>query len=120
VNAGHCEPLLVRADGEVETLPATGLPVGLLEPATYASASLRLKPGDLLMLYTDGVTDAESSEAERFGERRLRQIASCCAGRGCGVMLETVRQALRLFTEGAVQKDDVTVLILEYLPDNTP
>lgn len=120
VNAGHCEPLLVRSEGGIEALPGTGLPVGLLEAASYEAASARLNPGDMLMLYTDGVTDAESAQGERFGEERLREIVAASAGRGCGAMLEALQQALQVFTEGAIQKDDVTVLILEYRPDNTP
>jgi len=119
VNAGHCEPLLVRAGRSIQALPATSLPVGLLAEARYEQAAARLGPGDLLVLYSDGVTDAENSAGERFGEHRLRQIAASCSRRGCKELLGQLRTAVATFAEGAVQKDDLSLLIVEYAGEKT-
>lgn len=118
VNAGHCEPLVVRAGGRIDPLAATGLPVGLLAEARYEAAATRLEPGDLVVLYSDGATDAENCAGERFGEQRLRQVAASCAGRGCQELLRLLHQKVGAFAEGAVQKDDLSLLIVEYVGEN--
>ena len=117
VNAGHCAPLLVRAGGGVEPLPATGLPVGLLEEAAYEAREARLGPGDLLVLYTDGITDAENQHGALFGEKRLSEVAARCAGGGCEAALEILHGSVMDFAEGAIQKDDMTLLVAEFAPE---
>jgi len=73
-NGGHNPPLLRRASGEVELLGATGMVVGILPKAKYHEASVTLEAGDVLILYTDGVTEAESPSGEPFGEMRLAEL----------------------------------------------
>src|ERR1700727_2250245 len=70
-NCGHLPGFIRRSGGAVETLPVGGLPVGLFEPMKMMVAQAQLRPGDLLFLYTDGVTEAEAPEARQFGEDRL-------------------------------------------------
>src|SRR4029079_14554784 len=69
VNAAHCAPLLVRADGQTETLDATGTPVGLLDGATFELGQRRLASGDKLVIYSDGVTEAQNPSGAFFGRK---------------------------------------------------
>ena len=117
VNAGHCAPMLVRADGGVLRLHATGLPVGMLEEATYTAGEVRLSPGEMLVLFTDGLTEATNLENRPFGEARLREVALASAKAGCQALYEAVDKALSAFTESAVQKDDITIMVIEYCPE---
>jgi len=116
VNAGHCPPLLVKAAGGAQLLRATGPPVGLLEEAVYEAAEIKLSPGDILVLYTDGITEAENSEGEYFGDERLRAAVLSSSGRGCQELHESLDRAVTDFSQGAVQKDDMTMLVVEYNP----
>jgi sigma-B regulation protein RsbU (phosphoserine phosphatase) len=70
-NAGHNPPVLLRAGGERQLLDTGGLLVGISATATYEEATLDLRPGDRLILYTDGVTEAARADGEMFGEDRL-------------------------------------------------
>jgi sigma-B regulation protein RsbU (phosphoserine phosphatase) len=117
VNAGHCAPWLVRAAGGLTRLHSTGLPVGMLEEAAYTAEEVRLSPGDMLVLYTDGLTEAENLEGKPFGEARIREVALASANAGCQVLYEALDAAFSAFTEGAVQKDDMTVMVVEYCPE---
>ena len=114
VNAGHPIGLLVRADGRLEQLPPTGFPVGMLEEATYKTEEVRLAGGDKLVLHTDGLTEAENTEGDSFGEGRIREVARANARGDPQAMYEALAAALAAHTGGAVQKDDITVMIVEY------
>ena len=70
INAGHCPPLVVRADGTIELLPASGCPVGLFPAAAFGQEETRLRTGDKLVIYTDGVSEAENPSGQQFGEDR--------------------------------------------------
>lgn len=113
-NAGHPAPLLLRAGGRIETLPANGLPLGLLEDSAYDVAEARLSPGEMLVIYSDGVTEARNAAGEFFGLKRLKEALR--AGGDCRQMHATVLAALRQFTGGAPQADDVSLVVLEYRP----
>ncbi len=76
VNAAHCPPMVVRAGGELSTLEATGMPVGLMEAAEFGVAEQRLAPGDKIVIYTDGVTEAQNAAGEFFGKKRLREMVT--------------------------------------------
>ncbi len=114
VNAAHCPPLLVRPGGEISTLDATGLPVGLMEPANFAVAEHLLGPGDKVVIYTDGVTEAQNVAAEFFGRKRLRDIVAARAAGSCTAIHDAIHEAVTAFTGGAPQSDDITVLVLEF------
>jgi sigma-B regulation protein RsbU (phosphoserine phosphatase) len=117
VNAGHCAPLLVRAAGGITTLGPTGLPVGMLEEAAYAAQEVQLSPGDMLVLYTDGLSEAQNLEGESFGGARLREAVLAGAHAGCQALYEAVDGAVWAFTEGTVQKDDMTIMAVEFCPE---
>jgi serine phosphatase RsbU (regulator of sigma subunit)/pSer/pThr/pTyr-binding forkhead associated (FHA) protein len=114
VNAAHCAGLLFRADGTQASLEATGMPVGLMEEAEYPVAEERLAPGDKIVLYSDGVTEARNAEGEFFGRKRLRDVVAAHASEPCHAIHDAIQAAVAAFTEGAPQADDITVLVLEY------
>ncbi len=110
-NAGHNPPLLVRASGEVESLPAGGLILGILPFASYDEGGCRLDPGDTVVLYSDGVTEAASSAGEEFGETKLAEVVRNNAALTAPALLQTVLTEVNTFTSGAPAADDITLVI---------
>ncbi len=113
-NAGHCAPLLVRRGGAIENLRTTSMPVGLVAGAPFAVDRRELMSGDRLVLYTDGVTEAQNAVGEFFGKQRLRQAVTAAAGLDCSGMHDNIQQALKDFTGGAEQSDDITLVVAEF------
>ncbi len=113
VNAAHCPPLVVRAGGELSAVDTTGLPVGMIEGAEYAVAEEWLHPADKVVIYTDGVTEAQNAAGEFFGKKRLREVVLKHAADSCSAIHDAIHEAVNGFTGGAPQSDDVTVLVLE-------
>jgi serine phosphatase RsbU (regulator of sigma subunit)/pSer/pThr/pTyr-binding forkhead associated (FHA) protein len=113
VNAAHCPPLLVTG-GEQMGLEATGMPVGLLETAEFAVEDILLKPADKLVVYTDGVTEAQNAAGEFFGKKRLRETVAAHSAESCQAVHDWIQGAVSAFTQGAEQSDDITLLVLEY------
>jgi sigma-B regulation protein RsbU (phosphoserine phosphatase) len=114
VNAGHCAPVLLPAGGGFQYLETTGPPIGLLERAAYPVEQKQLSPGDKLVVYTDGVTEARNSSNEFFGRKRLRQVVSAHASANCDELHDALREAVTAFAEGAPQADDVTLVVIQY------
>ena len=114
VNAAHCPPMVVRANGERLELEASGMPVGLLETAEFAVVEQRLAAGDKIVIYSDGVTEAQNLEKGFFGKRRLREVVEAQAGHSCGAIHDAIQEAVAAFTEGAAQSDDITLVVLEF------
>lgn len=112
VNAGHNPPLLRRADGTVECLEPTGPVIGFLEGMEYGEVTIPLLPGDLLVLYTDGVTEAESGSGGMFGEERLRAVVEDAAALPAGAVADAIRDAVAAFAGDDLQSDDITVVVL--------
>jgi len=113
-NAGHCAPMLVRSTGEIEKLEATSLPVGLVAGAPFGLSHRDLRPRDRVVLYTDGVTEAQNSAGEFFGRKRLREAIQRAGGAGCAELHALIHQAILDFTAGAEQADDLTLVVMEY------
>jgi serine phosphatase RsbU (regulator of sigma subunit)/pSer/pThr/pTyr-binding forkhead associated (FHA) protein len=114
VNAAHCPPIVVRASGELSTLDATGTPVGLMEAVEFGVVEEHLAPGDKVIIYTDGVTEAQNAAGEFFGKKRLREIVTARAGDHCQAVHDAIQAAVTEFTEGAPQSDDITLVVLEF------
>ena len=115
-SAGHNPAYLLARDGAVQRLEKGGLIVGAFEDATYEEEAVTLHAGDTLVLFSDGVTDAESPSGEQFGEERLYSVlAARGAGRTPEEILEQVLHATRLFAAGHPPADDITVLVVRYL-----
>ncbi|HYL46188.1 MAG TPA: SpoIIE family protein phosphatase [Candidatus Limnocylindrales bacterium] len=114
VNAGHVPPLLRRKAGQLEGLGSANFPVGMFAEAEYQSSRIQLEPGDYLVIYTDGVSEAQNTRSELFEEARLRRIMEDFSGQNVQEMGDAIREGMRAFTEGAAQSDDITLLVVQY------
>lgn len=112
VNAGHCCPLLVSADGSVKELATTGMPLGILPLSSFDTAEVRLRPGDKVVAFSDGLLDAESSTGEQFGTR-LKTLLVNLAASSAQEMNDSLIRAVRDFAVLPLP-DDITLLVLEY------
>jgi sigma-B regulation protein RsbU (phosphoserine phosphatase) len=112
VNAGHNPPVLLRGQ-ETIRLEADGPVVGLLPTAPYSEQSLILQPGDLLILYTDGISEAMTRDDEEWGEERMIVAARASIHKPADDVLDDLFDAADAFTAGAPQHDDMTVLLLK-------
>ncbi|MBO4697671.1 MAG: SpoIIE family protein phosphatase [Lachnospiraceae bacterium] len=117
INAGHNAPVLIR-NGHAEFIKQkVNLALAAMDGVPYREQSLQLMPGDLLYLYTDGVTEAENASEELFGNARLLSVLSGPSGKGeaaCRNVCARVKTALKAFTGDAAQFDDITMLCLYY------
>lgn len=113
VNAGHNPPMLVRAGGEVELLDVGGLLLGVMRGMPYDRGTVQLVPGDVLVLFTDGVTEAMSLEAEEYGEERLLATLRAHRSRTAQDLLDAVWADVRTFTrDPETLSDDLTMVVL--------
>jgi len=112
VNAGHCDGCLRRADGELVTLGTTGPAVALLPGVAFRAGIVEIGPGDLLLLSSDGVSEAFSVGEELFGDERLHQALGDHPIGSAAEALEVVDRAVAAFADGAEQSDDITCLAL--------
>jgi sigma-B regulation protein RsbU (phosphoserine phosphatase) len=112
-NAGHDAPLWIRADGDVADLEAPGAILGAFYSIGLESDSVAIGPGDAVILYTDGVTEARNHDRELFSEERLRDVAAQAAvnGGSAQAVLQAVLSAVSDFTAGAEQADDLTIVV---------
>ena len=112
-NAGHEPPVVVTDEG-VTSLETGGPILGLFGNATYASATVQLKPHDVVVIWSDGVTEALNVAGEEFGRMRLLDVIRRNRGGSVEQMVESVLEALRTFSHGAAQSDDITLLVVTY------
>jgi sigma-B regulation protein RsbU (phosphoserine phosphatase) len=116
VNAGHNPPLLVHRTGEVEKLEGTGVILGILPVAKYEQRTCTLAPGDVVVLFSDGVTEACRPDVdEEFGEDRLAQALADLRHLPALSMIEAINQQVQEFTCGAPPADDITLVIAKRL-----
>jgi serine phosphatase RsbU (regulator of sigma subunit)/pSer/pThr/pTyr-binding forkhead associated (FHA) protein len=113
-NAGHCSPLLVRRSGEIESLQTTSMPVGLVPGAPFTVETRVLMPGDRLVLYTDGVTEAQNAAEDFYGKKRLKDAVAASSELDCTGMHDAIQESLKAFTQGAEQSDDITLVVAEF------
>ncbi|MDR3332580.1 MAG: SpoIIE family protein phosphatase [Synergistaceae bacterium] len=116
-NAGHNPPILAHSAGNADFLPcARSLVLAVMEGTDYESQETRLDPGDNILLYTDGVTEAFNGEGEAFSEQRLLNVANLShAWEGPREIIELVSDELDKFVEGTEQSDDITMIALARL-----
>lgn len=113
VNGGHNDGIVLRRGGDVEMLKATGLPVGLLPKRSYESARFGMEPGDLLLLYSDGVPEACNAAQEEFGMKRTVQCLRQAHQQEPEQILDHLFLEIDSFAAGAPQHDDITALVLK-------
>ena len=115
-NAGHCPPCLVDPEGAVTALAGTGgIALGVMDDVEFREASVFLKPGSTVLLFTDGVSEAFDPEENEFTEARLRQVIAGGHALEVGAFLEMVVGAVESFAAGAPQADDLTCLAVRFL-----
>ncbi|MBC8424722.1 SpoIIE family protein phosphatase [bacterium] len=123
-NAGHNPPLLRRGDGEIVMLEAGGLPLGMLEDVDFVQDAVTIEPGDALLLFTDGITEAvgplpdgsvpedEDTVDAMFGDERLVDLLAASRGSNAFEIRETVLRAVSDHTAGVPQSDDITLVVV--------
>ncbi len=111
VNAGHNPPLLVKKDGTLTLLESGGLILGALADMTYEQESIKLDKGDLLFLYTDGLSEAENPEGDMYDEERVEEFVKRNHGMDIGKMVDLLASEVEGFMNGMERKDDLTLLI---------
>jgi sigma-B regulation protein RsbU (phosphoserine phosphatase) len=114
VNAGHVPPLVRRKSGALDALAAANFPVGMFDEAEYESGHIQLEPGDYLVIYSDGVSEAVNIKNEFFEESRLRLLLEQFQGETVQQLADAIREGLKAYTEGAPQSDDITILAVQY------
>jgi len=115
-NAGHPPILRASAAGVIQPLAddCDGIALGVLDDAVHREARATLQRGDVLLLFTDGVTEAVNEAGELFSDRRLAEAFRDCAGRPVAAVVDHVVDAVTAFAGGAPQEDDITMLALAY------
>ena len=118
INAGHNPPLVIRSDsGNAAFLQEHGIAMGVLVEMDIEEEVVSLKPGDLVVMYTDGVTEAFNGEFEEFGEERLTRIVKTCHTLPAREVIGQILSGIRTFTGTTPQSDDITLVVLRVMPD---
>jgi sigma-B regulation protein RsbU (phosphoserine phosphatase) len=116
VNAGHNPPIHFRvADGTLTELTGTGMAMGVLDDAAYTQEDVQIVPGDVLILYTDGITEAENADLEMFGQNRLERIILASDRVSANGLCQEILTAVRTFTGDHPQSDDITLMVVRSL-----
>jgi sigma-B regulation protein RsbU (phosphoserine phosphatase) len=110
-NAGHVPPLIVRSQG-IETVSPTGIPLGMFCNSEYTTRQFHLAPGDTLVLYTDGVTEARNGSGEFYGDHRLTSLLKSNATRASDELLKLSVNDVKTFRSGQPKSDDVTMMVV--------
>ena len=113
LNAGHNPPLIVHAAGTVEQLASGGLPLGIRADADYREGRTHMQRGDVLVIYSDGVTEAASPSGEEFGPTRLYEVVSRNVDASAAGIRDRIESALTKFSQGTKAADDITLVIVK-------
>jgi sigma-B regulation protein RsbU (phosphoserine phosphatase) len=117
-NAGHNPGILLHTDGTMEELGSHGLPLALFPGKPYGSSKLTLAPGDLLCLYTDGVTEANNPAGEEFGMPKLKAFVTAQVGKAPAEIETELARVLEEHAQGEPFADDRTLVMIRRLPAN--
>lgn len=122
INAGHPSGIVMTADGAVKsTLKSTEIPLAILEDEPFSvSGSVSLDPGDVVVLLTDGIPEARSNGYEFFGTRRTIDVLASVCRKSAGEIIATLLVTVSDFTKDAIQRDDMTVVVVKRLPGSQP
>ena len=111
-NAGQSQPLLWK-DGRVEQLQLTGFPIGIFDDATYEEWSVKLSAGDILVFYSDGLTEASNREGKLYGGGRLKAILEQNTHVSSAELADRMLESVKEFTEGGAITDDRTLVVMK-------
>jgi sigma-B regulation protein RsbU (phosphoserine phosphatase) len=117
-NAGHNPPILLRADGRYEYLEEGGVAFGVLPDARYEERPLAVRPGDLLVMYTDGITETESPSGEQFGTRKLEQVMGTLGQRSASEIVQGIMAEVTRWAGERGVSDDLTLIVVKALPES--
>jgi len=112
-NAGHDPALVMSADGSFKELPATGLPVGLFESAEYEEQTVVLEPSDVVVIFSDGITESMDVKSNQFGRERIVEAVTRAKHGSAEEIARELLKAVEAFSKGAPQSDDRTLLVLK-------
>ena len=118
INAGHNPPLIVHAGGTVENLSSGGLPLGIRPDATYREGRTQLQNGDVLVIYSDGVSEAPNAEGEEFGTARLQEVVARNIDASAAGIRDRIEAALTKFAQGTPASDDITLVIAKRMAES--
>jgi serine phosphatase RsbU (regulator of sigma subunit) len=113
INAGHNPPIVARANGSVEQLDSGGLPLGLMPFSEYQAETVMLSPGDAIIIYSDGVSEANNLNEDEFGMERLKSVIQANISRPASGIRDKIESALSDFTGTAPANDDITLVIVK-------
>jgi sigma-B regulation protein RsbU (phosphoserine phosphatase) len=111
LNGGQTAPMLLRASGRMERLDVGGPPIGLLPVAPYREAAIDLQPGDLLVVFSDGVSEVNNPAGDIWNEEELEQVVRSCAGLSAREARDRILAAAQRFGDGAEPSDDLTLTV---------
>jgi len=113
LNAGHNPPLIVHAGGTMEQLAAGGLPLGIMSDAEFREGRTQLRPGDVLVVYSDGVSEAVNPHGEEFGPTRLYEVVARNLDASASGIRDRIESAVTKFCQGTPAADDITLVIVK-------
>ena len=113
-NAGHNPPFVIGKSG-LRRLEEGGPVVGLLEFAPFGEGKVHLDTGDTVIVFSDGVSEALNSAGDEFGDDRLEEVTAETGAMTAQAIVDRIVAAVRAFTKGAAQSDDITVMVIRYL-----
>jgi phosphoserine phosphatase RsbU/P len=113
VNAGHNPPVLVHAEGKVEALGEGGTVLGIFETAVYTEGTAQMRPGDTLLIYSDGISETFDPDGNEFGEKGLAAVAQRTKGLEAAVVQDEILRELERFSLGAKATDDRTLIVIK-------
>jgi sigma-B regulation protein RsbU (phosphoserine phosphatase) len=114
-NAGHFEPLLVRNRGTFRDLPGGGPPIGMFKQSAYPTFESEVEPGDLLVLFTDGLVDLRDNKDEFFGQERIRQAVTALRARPLTDIASYLLSQGMAFSAAPHPEDDLTLFLVRFL-----
>lgn len=117
VNAGHNWPVLRRSSGAIERLETGGLPLGIMSGGHYECGETTMRPGDLLLVFTDGLIEAENDGEEEYGEARMLGTAFGFSGGSATDLIQRLMASVEAFVGLAPQHDDITCLVMRMMPE---
>src|SRR5919107_1775100 len=117
INAGHNPPIIAHGGGTLEHLAAGGLPLGIIPEFDYREGRTQLRPGDVLVAYSDGVTESQNPSGEEFGTARLQEAIAQNLHRSAAGIRDKIEAALSTFAQGTPAGDDVTLVIVKREPE---
>jgi sigma-B regulation protein RsbU (phosphoserine phosphatase) len=113
INAGHNPPLILKKNGKIERLESSGLCLGMFPSSTYEINTITMEPGDMALLFTDGITESRNKKNEEFSEKRLTSLIKKRPKLSAQKLLDKIHDEVGKFTSGTDQMDDMTLVVIK-------